>query len=44
MRTFLMGMLATMTVFMQAGVAGAQQPTMTLLPQDAPVQVREAEA
>ena len=44
MRTFLMGMLATMTVFMQPGVAGAQQPAMTLLPQDAPVQVRQAEA
>ena len=44
MRTFLMAMLATLTLFMQAHVASAQEPMMTLLSQDAPAQVVEAEA
>lgn len=44
MRTFLMAMLATLTLFMQAHVASAQEPMMTLLSQDASAQVVQAEA
>ena len=44
MRIFLMAMPATLTLFLQAYVASAQEPMMTLLSKDAPAQLVQAEA
>lgn len=44
MRTFLVAVVATWALLMLTSVALAQQPVITWLPQNAPAQVREAEA